>query len=191
MVEQKNVPLPRKAQPARYVAPDGANGVRVLHPATNIPLLRSLLSMKIGIGSDHAGFELKEDIKAYLQEEFAEHEIIDFGTNSSASTSYAEYGANVGHAVANGKLDRGILICGSGIGISMTAGRIRGVRVALCHDAYTAKMSRLHNNANVLAMGGRVVGKGVARDLVKIWLETPFEGGRHQLRVEQIDALTC
>jgi ribose 5-phosphate isomerase B len=147
--------------------------------------------MKIGIGSDHAGFELKEDIKAYLQKEVPAHELIDFGTNNTASTSYAEYGAKVGHAVADGKIDRGIIICGTGIGITMTAGRIRGVRVALCHDAYTAKMSRLHNNANVLAMGGRVVGKGVARDLVKIWLETAFEGGRHQLRVEQIDTLTC
>jgi ribose 5-phosphate isomerase B len=147
-------------------------------------------SMRIGIGSDHAGFELKEDIKAYLKEEFSEHEIVDFGTHDTTSTSYAEYGAKVGRAVAEGKVDRGIVICGTGLGITMTAGRIRGVRVALCHDAYTAKMSRLHNDANMLAMGGRVVGKGVARDMVKIWLETPFEGGRHQRRVEQIDSLT-
>jgi len=147
--------------------------------------------MKIGIGSDHAGFELKEDIKTYLQEELSGHEIVDFGTTDTSSTDYAKYGAKVSHAVAKGEIDRGIVICGTGLGISMTAGRIRGIRVALCHDAYTAKMSRLHNNANVLAMGGRVVGKGVARDMVKIWLETSFEGGRHQRRIDQIDALTC
>lgn len=146
--------------------------------------------MKIGIGSDHAGLELKEDLKAYLQEAFPQHEIIDYGTNATTSTDYALYGARVGHAVAKGELDRGILVCGSGIGISMTAGRIRGVRCALCHDAYTAKMSRLHNNANVLAMGGRVVGKGVARDMVEIWLTTEFEGGRHQRRIDQIEELT-
>jgi glycine hydroxymethyltransferase len=146
--------------------------------------------MKIGIGSDHAGFELKEDLKTYLKEEFSNHEIIDFGTYNTASTSYAEYGAKVGHAVANGKVDRGIIVCGSGIGITMTASRIKEVRVALCHDTYTAKMSRLHNNANILAMGGRTTGKGVARDMVKTWLETDFEGGRHQRRIEQIDSLT-
>jgi ribose 5-phosphate isomerase B len=147
--------------------------------------------MKIGIGSDHAGFELKEDIKAYLQEAFSEHAIIDFGTNDTSSTDYAIYGANVARAVADGELDRGILICGTGLGITMTAGRVKGVRVALCHDAYTAKMSRLHNDANILSMGGRVVGKGVARDMVEIWLTAEFEGGRHQRRIDQIDGLTC
>ena len=130
--------------------------------------------MKIGIGSDHAGFELKEDIKAYLQEEFSEHELVDFGTNDTSSTDYAIYGAKVAKAIAEGSLDRGILICGTGLGITMTAGRVKGVRAALCHDAYTARMSRLHNNANILTMGGRVVGKGVARDMVKLWLETEF-----------------
>jgi len=146
--------------------------------------------MKIALGSDHAGFELKEDIKTYLLEAFAQHEIIDMGVHDLASVSYAEYGAKVGKAVAAGEVDRGIVICGSGLGISMAAGKVRGVRAALCHDEYTARMSRLHNDANVLAMGGRVVGKGVAREMVKIWLETPFEGGRHQTRVEQIESLT-
>ncbi|GAK49997.1 ribose 5-phosphate isomerase B [Candidatus Moduliflexus flocculans] len=146
--------------------------------------------MKIALGSDHAGFELKEDVKAYLLEAFSQHEIIDMGVYDLTSVSYAEYGAKVGKAVASGDVDRGIVICGSGLGISMTAGKVRGVRAALCHDEYTARMSRLHNDANVLAMGGRVVGKGVAREMVKVWLETPFEGGRHQTRVEQIEALT-
>ncbi len=146
--------------------------------------------MKIGLGSDHAGFELKQDVKAYLQEAFPQHEIIDFGVHDLTSVSYAEYGAKVGKAVAAGDVERGIVVCGSGLGISMAAGKVRGVRAALCHDEYTARMSRLHNDANVLAMGGRVVGKGVARDMVKVWLETPFEGGRHQARVEQIESLT-
>ena len=147
-------------------------------------------AMKIGLGSDHAGFELKEDLKAYLREAFPAHEVVDFGTHDANSVSYAEYGAKVGKAVAAGEVERGIVVCGSGLGISMTAGKVRGVRAALCHDEYTARMSRLHNDANVLAMGGRVVGKGVAREMVKVWLETAFEGGRHQTRVDQIEALT-
>jgi ribose 5-phosphate isomerase B len=145
--------------------------------------------MKIGIGSDHAGFELKEDLKAYFQAELPEHQLVDFGTHDTKSTNYAEYGIKVAHAVVNGEIDRGIIICGTGLGITMAAGRLKGVRAALCHDAFTAKMSRLHNDANILALGGRVVGKGVARDMVKIWLETPFEGGRHKTRIDQIDSL--
>lgn len=146
--------------------------------------------MKIGLGSDHAGFELKQDVKAYLQEAFPQHDVVDFGTHDLTSVSYAEYGAKVGKAVAAGDVDRGIVICGSGLGISMTAGKVRGVRAALCHDEYTARMSRLHNDANVLALGGRVLGKGVAREMVKVWLETEFEGGRHQARVDQIESLS-
>jgi ribose 5-phosphate isomerase B len=146
--------------------------------------------MKIGLGSDHAGLELKEDLKKYLQENFSEHDIIDFGTNDNASTSYAIYGAKVAHAVADGEIERGIVVCGSGLGISMAAGKVKGIRAALCHDEYTARMSRLHNDANVLAMGGRVVGKGLAQEMVKVWLETEFEGGRHQTRVEQIESLS-
>lgn len=146
--------------------------------------------MKIGLGSDHAGLELKEDIKAYLQEDLPDIEVVDYGTNDKSSTDYGIYGARVAKAVAVGEIDRGILICGTGLGITMTAGRIRGARVALCHDAYTARMSRQHNDANILSMGGRVIGKGVARDMVKIWLETEFEGGRHQRRVNQIEELT-
>ncbi|MCP4400084.1 MAG: ribose 5-phosphate isomerase B [bacterium] len=145
--------------------------------------------MKIGLGSDHAGFELKEDLKNYLQEHLSEHDIIDFGTYDTSSTSYAIYGAKVAHAVADGEIDRGIVVCGSGLGISMAAGKVKGVRAALCQDEYTARMSRLHNNANVLALGGRVVGKGLAQEMVKVWLETGYEGGRHQVRVEQIESL--
>ncbi len=146
--------------------------------------------MRLGIGSDHAGLELKEHVKTYLQGVFPEHEVVDFGTHDTTSTSYAEYGAKVGHAVADGKVDRGIVMCGTGIGITMTCGRIKGVRIALCHDAYTAQMSRLHNNTNMLAMGGRTTGKAIAEQMVDIWMTTDYEGGRHQRRVEQVDSLT-
>ncbi len=107
-----------------------------------------------------------------------------------SSVNYAEYGVKVAQAILDHRADRGIVICGTGIGITMTVSRIEGIRATLCHDAFTARMSRLHNNSNVLAMGGRTTGKGVARDMVKIWLETRFEGGRHQQRLEQIDELT-
>ncbi|MBD3305673.1 ribose 5-phosphate isomerase B [candidate division KSB3 bacterium] len=146
--------------------------------------------MKIGIASDHAGFELKEDLKAYVQQELTDHEMIDFGTDGPSSVNYAEYGAKLGHAVVAGEVERGIVICGTGIGITMTVSHIKGVRVALCHDEYTARMSRLHNNTNILGMGGRTLGKGVAREMLKVWLETRFEGGRHLRRLNQIVALT-
>ncbi len=146
--------------------------------------------MRIAIGSDHAGFELKEDIKTYLQEEFSEIDVIDCGTYDTNSTSYAEYGVKVAKAILDRQAERGIAICGTGIGITITISRIKGLRTTLCHDAFSARMSRLHNNSNVLTMGGRIIGKGVARDMVKIWLETPFEGGRHQRRLDQVDELT-
>lgn len=146
--------------------------------------------MKIGIGSDHAGFGLKEEIKTYLQEDFPELEVVDYGTKSTDSTDYPIYGAKVAQALAAGEVERGILICATGIGITMTAGKVKGVRAALCHDAFTAKMSRLHNDANILSMGARVIGSGVAKDMVKTWLETDFEGGRHERRVHQIHDLT-
>ncbi|PID59077.1 ribose 5-phosphate isomerase B [candidate division KSB3 bacterium] len=145
--------------------------------------------MNIGLGSDHAGFELKEYLKNYLQDNFPDLTIIDFGTHDTTSTSYAIYGKKVAHALVQGEIERGIVICGSGLGISMAAGKVKGVRAALCHDEYTARMSRLHNDANVLAIGGRIIGKGLAQEMVTVWLKTAFEGGRHQTRVEQIEAL--
>lgn len=143
--------------------------------------------MKIAIGSDHGGFTLKEDIKKYLTELGYEYQ--DFGTHSTESCDYPDISAPVGKAVVAGEFDRGILICGTGIGIGIAANKIAGVRAALCHDTFSAHASREHNNANILTMGERVIGPGLARDIVKIWLTTDFEGGRHERRVEKISAL--
>ncbi|NLN14388.1 MAG: ribose 5-phosphate isomerase B [Tissierellia bacterium] len=145
--------------------------------------------MKIGIGSDHGGYELKEVIKEYLTSEGIE--FVDYGTNSLDSVDYPDFGKRVADAVLNKEVDRGILICGTGIGISITANRIKGIRCALCSDTFSARMSRLHNDANILALGGRVLGKGLALDIVKIFLETEFEGGRHERRINKIDEITC
>ena len=145
--------------------------------------------MKIGIGSDHGGYELKESIKEYLREEGIE--FVDYGTNSMESVDYPDFGKAVSEAVINKEVDRGILICGTGIGISITANRNKGIRCALCTDSYSARMTRLHNDANILALGGRVVGVGLALDIVKTFLETEFEAGRHQRRINKIDEITC
>ena len=141
--------------------------------------------MRIALGCDHGGFELKKYVKGYLENR-GDVEVLDLGTYSTDSVDYPEYAARVAHAILNGEADRGILMCGTGIGISISANKFKGIRAALCHDGYTARMSRLHNDANVLAMGGRTTGKEVATDMVRIWLETPFEGGRHQRRLDKI-----
>ncbi len=146
--------------------------------------------MKIAIGSDHAAFESKEDIRAYLQQEFPDIEVLDCGTDDTDSVDYPDYGAKVAKAVLAQTADRGIVICGTGIGISITVNRFRGIRGTLCHDAFTARMSRMHNDSNMLVLGGRTTGKDVARDIVKIWIETPFEGGRHQRRLDKIETVT-
>lgn len=141
--------------------------------------------MKLAIGCDHGGWELKEDILAFIKD-IANIEVIDFGAANCDSVDYPDYGRKIAEAVARGSVDRGILICGTGIGMSIVANRYPGIRAALCQDIFTAKMSRLHNDANILVMGGRVVGKGLAREIVKTWLETEFEGGRHQKRLDKI-----
>ena len=144
--------------------------------------------MKIALGADHAGFELKEKIKQFLQD--AGHEVLDLGCHSIASVDYPVYGAKVAKAVLQGEAERGILVCGTGLGMSMVANRFPGIRAALCHELFTARMSRLHNDANVLVLGGRVIGDVLALEMVKVFLETPFEGGRHLRRVNQIDELS-
>ncbi len=144
--------------------------------------------MKIALGADHAGFELKEKIKKFLQE--AGHEVLDLGCHSTESVDYPVYGAKVAKAVLQGEAERGILVCGTGLGMSMVANRFPGIRAALCHELFTARMSRLHNDANVLVLGGRVIGDVLALEMVKVFLETPFEGGRHLRRVNQIDELS-
>lgn len=140
--------------------------------------------MKIGIGSDHGGFELKEYIKEY----FEKHKIsyIDYGTNSADSVDYPDYGKKVSEAVVAKEVDRAIVICGTGIGISIACNKVKGIRCALCSDTYSARMSREHNDANILALGGRVVGKDLAIEIVKSWMGAQFEGGRHERRVNKI-----
>ena len=141
----------------------------------------------IAIGSDHGGFALKQEIMKHLEERKLEY--IDFGTYSSDSCDYPQYGAAVGRAVASGSCERGILICGTGIGISISANKIHGVRAALCGDCFSAEMTRRHNDANIVALGARVVGPGLALKIVDTFLDTEFEGGRHARRVEQMMAL--
>jgi ribose 5-phosphate isomerase B len=145
-------------------------------------------SMKLAIGSDHGGWELKKEIIKFIKNTTT-IELLDFGTASKDSVDYPDFGRKVSEAVYTGIVDRGILICGTGIGMSIVANRYPKVRAALCHDHFTARMSRLHNDANVLVMGERVVGQGVALDMVKTWLETEFEGGRHQKRLDKIYAI--
>ncbi len=140
--------------------------------------------MRVAIGCDHGGVELKEGILALLGS--LGLEIIDMGTGDCCSVDYPDYGAKVARAVSAGEVDKGILVCGTGIGMSIVANKFPGVRAALCHDAFTARMSRMHNDANILAIGGRVTGREVALDMVNIWLSTPFEGGRHQKRLDKI-----
>ncbi|MBC3889264.1 ribose 5-phosphate isomerase B [Acetobacterium paludosum] len=140
--------------------------------------------MKIAIGSDHGGFDLKEVIKPYLIE--LGHEVVDFGTESHESCDYPIYGQRVGEAVSFGDCDRGIVICGTGIGISVAANKIPGIRGGVCTNEFMAAMSREHNDANVLALGARVIGEGLALRIVKVFLETEFAGGRHQRRIDKI-----
>jgi len=140
--------------------------------------------MKIAIGSDHAGFGLKEDVLALLTGTAAE--VIDCGTNTTASVDYPDFGEKVARMVSAGEVDRGILICGTGIGMSMVANKFPNVRAALCNDLFCAKMSRLHNDANVLVLGGRIIGKDLAAEIVRTWLNTAFEGERHMRRLQKI-----
>jgi ribose 5-phosphate isomerase B len=144
--------------------------------------------MKLAIGADHGGYILKKEIVDFLSK-IGNIELSDYGTSGPESVDYPDYGRKVSEAVSNGTVDRGILICGTGIGMSIVANRFPRVRAALCHDNFTARMSRLHNDANVLVMGERVIGRGVALDIVKVWLETEFEGSRHARRLQKIEEL--
>ncbi|NPA11110.1 MAG: ribose 5-phosphate isomerase B [Epsilonproteobacteria bacterium] len=141
--------------------------------------------MKYFIGVDHAGFEVKDFVIEYLQERNIE--VVDMGTYSSERVDYPDYAHKVAEAVLSNDGNMGILICGSGIGMSLAANKHKGIRAALCHDFYTASMARKHNNANILCFGARIVGKGVIESILQGWLNSEFEGGRHQKRVEKID----
>ena len=141
----------------------------------------------IVIGSDHAGYALKEKVKSFVSERGVEVE--DMGTFSEESVDYPDFGIKVASNVSDGSFERGILVCGSGLGMSMVANRFQNVRAALCNDLFSAIMSRRHNDSNVLVLGGRVVGETLAQEIVKAWLETPFDGGRHQSRIEKFNMI--
>jgi ribose 5-phosphate isomerase B len=143
-----------------------------------------LFLVRIAIGADHAGFMLKEHLKQTLTR--LGHTVEDYGTNSEASVDYPPICIAVGRAVTEGRAERGIVLGGSGQGEQIAANKVAGVRAALCNDLYTARLSREHNDANVLSMGGRIVAFGLADEILTLWLNTPFEGGRHQRRVDQI-----
>ncbi len=146
--------------------------------------IREEIILKIGIGSDHGGFELKEYIKEFLEKDGIEY--MDYGTNSSESVDYPDYGRKLSEAVIAGEVDKGIAICGTGIGISIACNKVKGIRCALCGDTYSARMSVEHNNANIIALGGRVIGKDLAIEIVSTWLKSQFLGGRHERRVNKI-----
>ena len=143
--------------------------------------------MKIAIACDHSALEMKDVVKHLLAERGIECE--DFGTYTTDSCHYPVFGARAAKAVAVGKCDLGIVICGTGIGMSMAANKIKGIRCALCSDTYSARMTRIHNNSNVLALGARVIGVELAKEIVNAWLDATFEGGRHQVRIDMITAL--
>ena len=139
---------------------------------------------KLVIGNDHAAVELKNDIMQYLQEKG--YEVINVGTDTNASCNYAEFAYKAAKMVVNGDVDGGILICGTGVGISLAANKLHGIRCCVCSEPFTAKLSKQHNNTNMIAFGARVVGAGLAKMIVDAWLDAEFEGGRHQTRVDMI-----
>ena len=140
--------------------------------------------MKIAIGNDHAAVELKNEIMAYVKE--LGHEVVNFGTDTNDSCNYPDFGEKVGRAVAAGEADCGVLICGTGVGISIAANKVKGVRAAVCSEATTARLVKEHNNANIIAFGARIVGSELAKDIVKAYLDAEFLGGRHARRVDMI-----
>ena len=140
--------------------------------------------MRIGIGNDHAAVEMKEQIVAFLEE--LGHEVVNYGTDTNDSCDYPVYGEKVGRAVVDGDVECGILICGTGVGISIAANKVKGVRAVVCSEPYSAKLSKQHNNTNILAFGARVIGIELAKMIVEEWLNAEFEGDRHQRRVDMI-----
>lgn len=143
--------------------------------------------MQIGLACDHGGFELKEELKAFLKS--IGFEPVDLGTFNEESVDYPDYGILMAEKVSRRELEKGILICGTGIGMSIVANKFRGVRAALANDLYSSRFSKEHTDANILVIGGRIVGRELAKEIVKVWLDTPFAGGRHKRRLEKIEAL--
>ena len=140
--------------------------------------------MKIALGCDHGGFELKEDLKNFLIEQG--YEVIDYGTNSPEMIDYPDIAFPLAKDVAKGKCERGIICCGTGVGVSIVANKVHGIRAANCTDTFSARASREHNNANILTLGGRVIGKGLAQEIVQVWLKSEFIEGRHLRRINKI-----
>ena len=143
--------------------------------------------MKIGIGNDHAGVEMKQEIKTYLESKG--HEVINFGTDTSDSCDYPVYGQKVAEAVASGQVEEGVLICGTGIGISLAANKVPGIRAAVCSEPVSARLAKQHNDANIIAFGARIVGLEEAKAIVDAFFDAEFEGGRHQRRIDLITAV--
>jgi ribose 5-phosphate isomerase B len=143
--------------------------------------------VRIAVAGDHGGFRLKEGIIRYLEEMGIDYK--DFGTYSEESVDYPDFALPVAEAVREGRFDRGILCCGTGIGVAIAANKVPGIRAAQCHDTFSARAAREHNDANILTMGQRVIGPGLAREIVRVWLESEFTGGRHTCRVEKIGAI--
>ena len=143
--------------------------------------------MKIAIGCDHGGINLKPFVEKVLKER--DVEIVDMGCFDSSSVDYPDYALKVAEAVSQGVVEKGIILCGTGIGISIAANKVKGIRAAVCHDLFTAKMCAEHNDANILSMGGRIISGEMASDMVEVWLDTPFAGGRHTGRVEKISQI--
>ncbi|MGC7846538.1 ribose 5-phosphate isomerase B [Desulforudis sp. 1088] len=143
--------------------------------------------MHVAVAADHAGYRLKEEIVDFLRQAGIPHK--DFGTHSLESVDYPDFALAVARAVQSGEFDRGIIVCGTGIGVSISANKVPGIRAALCHDTFSARASREHNDANVLTLGERVIGPGLARDIVATWLKAEFQGGRHTRRVQKITAI--
>ena len=143
--------------------------------------------MQLGLACDHGGFELKEELKVFLKSVGAEP--VDLGTFSEDSVDYPDFGILLATKISRGELEKGILVCGTGIGMSIVANKFPGVRAALVNDLYSSRFSREHTDANILVIGGRIVGRDLAKEIVRVWLETPFAGGRHKRRLEKIEAL--
>ncbi len=143
--------------------------------------------MKIAIACDHGGYRLKEVLKESMISQG--HEVVDFGTNSEESVDYPDYAYKAAKAVANKECERGVVVCGTGIGVSIVANKVDGIRCALVHDLFSAKATRQHNDTNMIAMGGRVIGEGLALEILNTWLTTDYEGGRHDARIEKMMAI--
>ena len=143
--------------------------------------------MLVAVGSDHAGLDLKQEIIKLLAE--LKHDVSDYGTDTPLSVDYPDFGEKVAEAVSAGKAERGILICGTGVGMSIVANKFPNIRAALCNELFSAKMSRMHNDANILVLGGRIIGRDLGKEIVRTWIDTGFENGRHTDRIKKISAI--